>query len=210
MCDEFPTHLSLGSGKELLRLVAFRRSGAVTIFTLISSTTGWSVEGNPIEIAPANGLAQVHTSFFIDVLSGNDLEASKGKLAEIMAPEQPQEIISKKLKHDKHFYRVSVSKTAVRCDSCFDGERIKSADVANIRKAALVQHKGALCPSTITKSIFTRHSLLILESTALLLFGETELTILALPHLQHLKTVTIKSEDEWVLNIYRSLWNSYR
>lgn len=101
-----------------------------------------------LEIPVKKSLTSPIACFLIDLLTGEDLDASSHAFASLHS-ERNQPNKPDKSSFVGELYRVTVSKDAIRCDVGFTGPFVKVIEFADIFTAGLVRRNGKRIMSLI-------------------------------------------------------------
>jgi hypothetical protein len=111
------------------------------ILTITRANSGWSVDSETLEIPAKKSLTSPIACFLIDLLTGEDSDASSHAFASLHS-ERNQPNKPDKLSFLGELYRVTISKDAIRCDVGFTGPLVKMIEFADIFTAGLVRRNS--------------------------------------------------------------------
>ncbi|KIM31698.1 hypothetical protein M408DRAFT_327156 [Serendipita vermifera MAFF 305830] len=121
---------------ERLYLLVHHASGAVSILMIRKEASIWTIDRKVEEIPSRKSLPHPVSCLLVDILTGEELKAS-AKAFESMFSEKVDDK-NAKLSFEGSFYRVTVSDSAVRCDTGLTGKNIKTVEVGGALKAGLI------------------------------------------------------------------------
>jgi hypothetical protein len=120
----------------------------MVILTITKANSGWSVDPETLEIPVKKSLTSPIACFLIDLLSGEDLEAS-GHAFGSLHSERNQPNKPDKTSFIGELYRITISKEGIRCDVGFTGPLVKMIEFADIFTAGLVRRNGKMIVTLI-------------------------------------------------------------
>jgi hypothetical protein len=125
---------------EKLLLMVFHLSGVVSILAIQKAGAGWTVDKKIEELPARKSLPRPISCFLVDILTGGELDATAKALSSLLSEKSSDR--ESKLSYQGGFYRVTVSKTAVRCDMGLSGKNLKTLQLEGILNAGIINTKG--------------------------------------------------------------------
>ena len=120
--------------------MAFHLSGMVSILAIQKGGAGWTVDKKIEELPARKSLPHPISCFFVDILTGGELDATAKALSSLLSEKSNDR--ESKFSYEGGFYRVTVSKIAVRCDMGLSGKNLKTLQLEGILNAGIINTKG--------------------------------------------------------------------
>ena len=127
---------------EKFYLLVHHISGVVSMLVIRKADSSWIIDGKIEEIPARKSVLHPISCLIVDILTGEEMKATPKALAGLLS--QKTDGKGDKLSFEGSLYRVTVSKTTIRCDAGLSGKNIKTIELDGTLKADLIHDNGEI------------------------------------------------------------------